>query len=126
MTTPKELIGAAREFHNDAVDWDQSLLGTQKLLLLTRHILATVRPDDGEPVTAEWLVELAGRHDDSDYWLSDDWYVARFAEAWGFYLMIGDNKYFEADEIRVLTVNTRGQLRAVCRALSFQLPEVPQ
>lgn len=55
MTTPKELIGAAREFHNDAVDWDQSLLGTQKLLLLTRHILATVRPDDGEPVTAEWL-----------------------------------------------------------------------
>ena len=130
-TTPADLLAAAKEVlssHDPACDhiwnahrqcqWCHRDRRDVYVDQLARHILATVHPDDDEPVTAEWLLQngFVDRTTSSGnryhVWL-DDRPV----------MMLGmDTKYrWYLNGGRVDDFNpTRGQVRQLLKALNVE------
>jgi hypothetical protein len=103
--TPKELRAAAENvlgIVNQPPGWVAKINDSKRL---AEHILATVREDDGEPVTMEW-VEAFNLND----------------------LTIGMNKmhYLPHDMVITYKDKTRGQFRKLREGLGIVLKENAQ
>ena len=77
------------------------------------HILATVRPDDDEPVNAAWSQDVLGA-------VSVEVGRNLFLNKWAQVEYGSDN---ESDGVFNTTVKTRGEFRQLCRLLGVELKE---
>jgi len=87
---------------------------------MARHVLATVKPDDDEPVTADWLRPLCIEVSEyGSYWvladLADHNRVTCIKWSCGFHLKVGG--------VSVADRATRGDVRRLCAALKIDLKE---
>lgn len=109
----KELIDYELEDHDDPgmkSHWED-------MLEMSRHILATVRDDDDEPVTAEWLVSVGIIYSEfHDVFYSEDEAIELVQHSQEFMIR-------EADASLGVTVKTRGQFRRLCEGLGITLKE---
>jgi hypothetical protein len=103
--TSKELVEAAEWITQGGLDPTTS----EKL---AEHILATVRADDDEPVTASWFAILLGSID-------------RFEFGRGYSVERNENGQWEAWLCGhcLRAIKTKGQFRQLCRGLGIALKE---
>lgn len=85
--------------------------------LLVRHVLATVREDDGEAVDEAWLRSV-GWKPDGVHIVLRDWGRNRNCTC---QIYDGKTWYINGDEINA--PSTRGDVRALCQALNIPLQE---
>lgn len=94
--------------------------------LCARHIIATVRADDDEPMGEFWFSCLPNAQlieDDRRHW--------RLSTPCGrlLYWPISERVYYshfsDGHSSLLMESPTRGQFRSLCRALGLTLPEVP-
>lgn len=112
--TPKELLESAQH----AMDFAEC----GNTLTLARHILATVRADDDEPMSNEWMnVMWEPSECGLFWWLGLELYV----ETGTFGYTLWHAGIGSRPVILVLDITSRGQFRSLCRALGLTLPEVP-
>ena len=111
--TAKELRQAAENvlgIVNDPPGWTAKIIDSKRL---ASHVLATVRDDDDEPVTEEWLGTVKPSrpfitHVGPD--VIDAHYCHNGTYYWGF-------------STKHLWEMTRGQFRSLCRGLGIVLEE---
>jgi hypothetical protein len=85
---------------------------------MARHILATVRTDDHEPVTTEWL-EACGVWKESDMWDFPPTHLKISARIEGHSVMSS-----AGSRSAELSKFTRLDIRTICRILGITLNEV--
>lgn len=130
--TPKELLAAATR-----IGTEQDYLGlTKDRILLADHILATVRPDDDEPVTEIRFIALlptlrtpADRKANRKHEIDDiNTYIsAEFSPSGSCFLDVFIRKNgAEKTGAAFLIDPTWGQFRTLCRVLGITLPEVQE
>lgn len=121
MTTNAELIAAAAA---ELESWNSCFRGTGTVepgrVVMARHILATVRDDDDEPMTEEWLPSIPDQgfrpiakiaEPNKPLWCCRSGVVIDFI-----------NKRMSVSGWPVPWKETRGQLRSLLTALNIPLP----
>lgn len=126
--TPKELLDAAQH----AMDFAEC----GNTVTIARHILATVRTDDDEPVTEGRFIALlptlrtpAERKNNRKYEIDDIgiYISAEFSPSGSCFLDVFIRKNgAEKTGAAFLIDPTWGQFRTLCRALGITLPEVKE
>ena len=122
--TPKELRQAAEAVRDNLkrtlrACQELRLKGDTSLVLadiaLAEHILATVREDDGEPVTYEWICSLKIPHMENRkiLWNFDGYTVS----------VSSSGAKFHCNHMPIASVETRGQFRSLCKGLGIVLGE---
>lgn len=126
--TPADLLAAAKEVlssHDPACDhiwnahrqcqWCHRDRRDVYVDQLARHILATVHPDDDEPVTVEWLRSDCGFYGDdliTHKWITTNfrlYFVDKIAR--GVVMYTGGDTHYK----------TRGQVRILLKALNVEV-----
>lgn len=92
------------QFHEDAVE-------------IARYILATVRDDDDEPVTYQWLISIKKPYmENRKIWWNFDGYTVSTSSSCA---------RFHCNHMPIASVKTRGQFRAMCKGLGIVLDSPP-
>ena len=82
---------------------------------LMDHILSTVRDDDDEPVTYEWLSSIKKPYmANRKIWWNLDGYTVSISSSCA---------RFHCNHMPFASVQTRGQFRSLCRGLGIELKE---
>lgn len=120
--TPKELRAAAEQLLRLDCECD-SYHGhrcekCKTFTPLARHIIATVREDDGEPVTTEWLIEVVPGEPDFDddcFMVGNDISICKLGDVAKYGWEVWCHEY------ELGSVKTRGQFRRLCEGLGIVL-----
>lgn len=118
--TPEQLRAAAEYFTNRPSCECDPEVGVTNCIgcdidMMARHILATVHPDDDEPVTVEWLRSDCGFYGDdliTHKWITTNfrlYFVDKIAR--GVVMYTGGDTHYK----------TRGQVRILLKALNVEV-----
>jgi hypothetical protein len=116
LMTPTELIDAA----------NMGCMDGHAAQILANHILATVRADDNEPVTYDWLVPFFKPYQigASKFWALGPLEFAEVSYFGDGTTPIADDWVVDHEKLGDLLVpRTRGQFRTLCWLLGIILPE---
>lgn len=113
--TPKELYTTAvcLETMSVAFDLVTEIDIVTEALNLTDYILATVKLDDDEPITPEWLSQVGETNQHGAIFFGEYLHISE--GSWS----VGHCQLHD-----MMTPDTRGDLRALCRMVKHELPEV--
>ena len=137
----KELIAAAESLSHEAARYFEEYMIEdhddpdshglfERIDLVTDHILATVRPDDDEPLTEDWFGAFAAKAGQYRFEFS----IGRgrsfqidelHDKTWAAELLIDShNRYGIKDDAECgFEIQTRGDFRQLCRLLGVALKE---
>lgn len=125
VMTPAELRAAAwyelQQTEREINDGHPALIQLAKRAEVFRHVLATVREDDGEPVTEEWAVAIGFRREvDPHRGVRDMFHVAGLV--WRPHFCEDCHGRWQYGPMTIKThPKTRGQLRALLAALGIEV-----
>lgn len=100
---------------------------TPDLRHVCRHVLATVREDDGERASGTWLSAVLGPSMRGGIFGSQSWYV-QFWDSQRPNITFCRDEYREKDREDSMDLpecETRGSVRRLCSALGIELKEQP-
>lgn len=110
MSTAKELIAAAKVVDQVAFAIINRQAGNAAQIL-ANHVTETVREDDDEPTTTDWLVSVG-------FTLYDPWPgIETAAKEWMDWRAAG----MWIDQTPIAMTATRGAVRRLCAALGIEL-----
>jgi hypothetical protein len=100
------------------VEGDEAFMnadGEPDAVTFARHILATVREDDDELVTYEWLCSTKTPYmENRKIWWNFDGYAVSLSSS---------GARFHCNHMPIASVQTRGRFRSLCKGLGIELKE---
>lgn len=123
-TTAKELTTVAHDLTVVAQDYDVGSAAYWSCMKASKHILATVRDDDDEPLTPQWLTSITEMYGDHQCY---GWFLYH-ADGDGLNVAFRQLNPHASEDITVsidphgpVPCKTRGQVRRLCAALGIEL-----